>query len=53
MVGANDALCVDWRAVDCGHFIGVCGTEIQVLKGMEVRLTQREWLEGVYTVVDN
>ncbi len=41
MVGANDALCVDWRAVDCGHFIGVCGTEVQVLKvdGSEVDAT--------------
>lgn len=32
MVGANDALCVDWRAVGRGHLIGVRGTQVQVLK---------------------
>ena len=33
MVGTDDALCVDRRAMGSGDIAGVCGAEVEVLKG--------------------
>ena len=34
MVGADDALCLDWRIVGCGDIARVCGAQVEVLKAI-------------------
>lgn len=46
MVGADDALRVDWRLMASGDIIGVCGAEVEVLKIIEhgvCMMEEKEW----------
>lgn len=45
MVGTDDAVCVDRRALGSGNIAGVCGAEVKILKALIVAVYDME-VEG-------